>query len=265
MCLLFLVPQIVYASDTNPENELIGKFTVKIDDYVYVFIQPAIIENEEIYFPMRSLLKSFGIQVAWNEKESTAIVSSDEKEYLIDMDLTNLSVNLTDESDLPLKMMNSRTYIPLSYLKEILEYDFSWDEESKTLHAVRIPGSANILKNLLEAPEYRVVETFTGIASWYGGKFHGRKTNNGEIFDENGFTAAHRTLPFNTYLRVTFIKANESTIVRVNDRGPHVEGRILDLSKGAAEEIGLKPHGLGEVKVEVLADYKEEADRKSVV
>lgn len=259
LCLLFLVPQIAFAGDINPEDELIGKFTVKIDDRVFIFIQAAVIENEEIYFPMRSVLKRFGVQIAWNEKDSTAIVSSDEKEYLIDMDLTNLSVSLADESESSLKMIDSRAYIPLSFLKEILDYDFSWDAESQTLNAVRVPGSVSILKNLPEAPQYKVIDTFTGIASWYGGKFHGRKTNNGEIFDENGLTAAHRTLPFNTYLRVTFLKANESTIVRVNDRGPHIDGRILDLSKGAAEEIGLRPHGLGEVKVEVLADYKEEA------
>ncbi|KJS81791.1 MAG: hypothetical protein JM58_16120 [Peptococcaceae bacterium BICA1-8] len=116
-----------------------------------------------------------------------------------------------------------------------------------------------MFKNLPEAPEYEVVETFSGVASWYGGKFHGRETTSGEIFDENGLTAAHRTLPFHTYLRVTFIETNESTIVKVNDRGPHIAGRILDLSKGAAEEIGLRSHGLGEVKIEVLNNYEVEA------
>ncbi|KJS23257.1 MAG: hypothetical protein VR72_02230 [Clostridiaceae bacterium BRH_c20a] len=175
------------------------------------------------------------------------------------MDLTNSYINLPDSLVVPIKIINSHTYIPMSFLKETLNFHFSWDSESNSLYAVRIPDSATIFKNLPEAPEYEVVETFSGVASWYGGKFHGRETTSGEIFDENGLTAAHRTLPFNTYLRVTFIETNASTIVKVNDRGPHIAGRILDLSKGAAEEIGLRPHGLGEVKVEVLNNYEVEA------
>lgn len=208
---------------------------------------------------MRALLSAFGAQIAWDQEESSTIIRADKKKYLIAMDLTNLSANLDEDSDFSLKMINSRAYITVSFIKQILNFDLTWDDESKTLQAVRIPGSTSVFKNLPEAPEFEVIETFTGVASWYGGKFHGRKTNNGEIFDENGLTAAHRTLPFNTYLRVTFLQENESTIVRVNDRGPHVAGRILDLSKGAAEEIGLRPHGLGEVKVEVLANYKADA------
>lgn len=251
-----MVPQLVFANDTNLESELFGKFTVTIDDRVNVFIQPAIQEDEEVYLPLRSLFRIFGAQIAWNQNESTTTVLADEKEYLLPMNLTNLTANINNESVISLKMINSHAYIPVSFIKEIMNFDFSWDDESKTLYAVRLPDTATIFINLPEAPKYRVVETFTGIASWYGGKFHGRMTNNGEIFDENGFTAAHRTLPFNTYLRVTFLQKNESTIVRINDRGPHIAGRILDLSKGAAEEIGLRPHGLGEVKIEVLANYK---------
>lgn len=254
-----MVPQAVFADDIILGSELFGKFTVTVDGHVTVFIQPAIQENEEVYFPLRSFLKTFGAQITWNQKESTTTILADEKEYLLPMDLVNLTANIDQDSIVDMKMFNSRTYIPLSFIKEIMNYDFSWDYESKTLLAVKKPDSPIIFKNLPEAPEYRVVETFTGIASWYGGKFHGRMTNNGEIFDENGFTAAHRTLPFNTYLRVTFLEKNESTIVRINDRGPHIPGRILDLSKGAAEEIGLRPHGLGEVKIEVLANYDADA------
>jgi len=208
---------------------------------------------------MRSFLSAFGANVSWDQKISAAQIIADEKEYLIEMDLANLLAKPNEDSVVSLKMIQSRTYIPLSFIREILNYDFFWDDESKTLTAVRLPDSAAVFKNLPDAPEFKVIDTFTGVASWYGGKFHGRETNNGEIFDENGLTAAHRTLPFNTYLRVTFLKSNESTIVRINDRGPHIAGRILDLSKGAAEEIGLRPHGLGEVKVEVLADYKADA------
>lgn len=83
----------------------------------------------------------------------------------------------------------------------------------------------------------RTGQILSGYASWYGEAFHGRPTASGEVFDQYGFTCAHRTLPFGTWLRVTF--KDRSVIVKVNDRGPFVSGRFLDLSRGAAEAIGL--------------------------
>jgi rare lipoprotein A len=74
----------------------------------------------------------------------------------------------------------------------------------------------------------------SGIASWYGGYFHGRLTANGEIYNQDDFTVAHRTLPFNTYLKVTNLENNKSVVVRVNDRGPYIAPRSLDLSRTAA-------------------------------
>lgn len=89
-----------------------------------------------------------------------------------------------------------------------------------------------------------------GLCSYYGKKFHGRKTANGEIFDMYAMTAAHKALPFNTYIKVTNLKNHKSVIVRINDRGPFVGKRILDLSYGAAREIGLGRAGVGKVKIE---------------
>lgn len=263
LCFFFLIPQLALADDVNPGNETIGgglinQFTVTINGQATVFTQPALQENEEVFFPFRALLRVFGAEIEWNSHEGATRIAADEKEYLLKMDLANLKVIVDENTTFALKMINSHAHIPLSLVQKIMNYDFSWDEETKNLHVERTPASFTIFRDLREAPQYRVVETFTGTASWYGGKFHGRETNNGEIFDENGFTAAHRTLPFNTYLRVTFLGSNKSTVVRINDRGPHVSGRILDLSRGAAEEIGLRPHGLGEVKVEVLSGYQPE-------
>lgn len=87
-------------------------------------------------------------------------------------------------------------------------------------------------------------------ASWYGPKFHGRPTSSGERFDMHGLTAAHKTLNFGTKLRVTNPDTDRSVIVTVNDRGPFIRGRDLDLSYGAAKEIGLVEKGVGKVKVE---------------
>ena len=92
-----------------------------------------------------------------------------------------------------------------------------------------------------------------GYASWYGGKFHGRRTASGEIFDTNRLTAAHKTLPFGTIVRVTNIANGKFTFVRINDRGPFVPGRIIDLSKAAAEEIGMLGTGIALVRLDIVA------------
>jgi rare lipoprotein A len=92
----------------------------------------------------------------------------------------------------------------------------------------------------------------SGIASWYGGKFHGRKTANGETYDMYGLTAAHKTLPFGTLLRVTDIETGRFVHVRVNDRGPFVHGRIIDLSFGAAEWLGIGNKGVANVIIEIV-------------
>ena len=91
-----------------------------------------------------------------------------------------------------------------------------------------------------------------GIGSWYGTKFHGRKTSNGEIFDLYAATAAHKTLPIPSYARVTNLENGRSIVVRVNDRGPFHSDRIIDLSYGAAVKLGYMAQGTAQVEVEVL-------------
>jgi len=94
----------------------------------------------------------------------------------------------------------------------------------------------------------------TGIASWYGPDFHGKYTANGEVFDQNGVTAAHRTLPMPSIIRVTNLENGRSIEVKINDRGPFAHGRILDLSKHAAELLGMDLQGTARVRVQILAD-----------
>lgn len=92
----------------------------------------------------------------------------------------------------------------------------------------------------------------SGIASWYGPDFHGKKTSNGEIYDMHGLTAAHKTLPMNTVVKVTNLNNSKEVIVRINDRGPFVQDRIIDLSKSAANKINLIGTGTAPVKVQVI-------------
>lgn len=95
--------------------------------------------------------------------------------------------------------------------------------------------------------------TQTGVASWYGPGFHGRQTANGEIYDQYGLTAAHRTLPLGTWVRVTDVASERAVVVRVNDRGPYVDDRVIDLSLAAAQRIDLVRAGIAPVRIEVLA------------
>lgn len=89
-------------------------------------------------------------------------------------------------------------------------------------------------------------------ASWYGPGFHGRKTANGEVYDQNSFTAAHKSLKFGTLLKITNLKNNKSVVIRINDRGPYIHGRDLDLSKAAAIELGMVKKGVAKIKVEEI-------------
>jgi rare lipoprotein A len=91
-----------------------------------------------------------------------------------------------------------------------------------------------------------------GIASWYGDPFHGRQTANGEIYDMNDLTAAHKTLPMPVYVRVTNLENGRSLVLRVNDRGPFVSGRIIDVSRRAAQLLGFQQQGTTRVRVQVV-------------
>ncbi len=93
-----------------------------------------------------------------------------------------------------------------------------------------------------------------GVASWYGVPFNGRRTSNGEIYDMHTFTAAHRTLPFNTVVRVTNMRNGKQTEVRINDRGPFVANRIIDLSMAASEAIEMIGTGTAQVRLEIVSE-----------
>lgn len=103
-----------------------------------------------------------------------------------------------------------------------------------------------------QPPEPRPSETLQGIASWYGEEFAGRTTANGEIFDPSLLTAAHRTFPFGTVLDVTNAKTAQTVRVRVNDRGPYIGNRVIDLSYAAAQQIGLIEPGIGTVEIMIV-------------
>lgn len=121
--------------------------------------------------------------------------------------------------------------------------------EIQTLTEEFIPITENSNVNI---STIRYVDLGTMRTSWYGPRFHGRFTANGEIYDQTAFTAAHKSLKFGTILKVTNPINRKSIIVRINDRGPYIPGRQLDLSKAAAEELDLLTNGVKRLKVEEI-------------
>jgi rare lipoprotein A len=113
-----------------------------------------------------------------------------------------------------------------------------------------IPAPANIKPLMVEE----------GIASWYGPPYHNRKASNGETYNMHAMTAAHRTLPLNSVVRVTNLKTNSTALVRITDRGPFIAGRIIDLSLAAAKKLDVWKAGLAQVRVEVLDTPKDIAN-----
>ena len=109
-----------------------------------------------------------------------------------------------------------------------------------------------ITKNKKKSSFNKSKKMYKGISSYYGEKFHGKLTANGEIFDMYGVTAAHKEFPFNTVARVTNENNGKSLIIRINDRGPYIDGRILDCSFGAAKKLGFVSDGMAPVKIEIM-------------
>lgn len=104
----------------------------------------------------------------------------------------------------------------------------------------------------------------SGIASWYGPNFHGKLTANGERYDMNAYTAAHKTLPFNTVLRVDNVENGKSVVVRINDRGPYIPNRIIDLSRRAAEELDMISSGTASVRLLLVREGDRPVDVQNI-
>lgn len=142
--------------------------------------------------------------------------------------------------------------------------DPATDALQVTNHLRRLLGNAPALTEITRQPQPQIIQQATqvvaqavkvgsrGMASWYGPGFHGRRTANGERFNQNALTAAHRSLPFGTKVRVTNTRTGRSVVVRITDRGPFTGGRVIDLSAAAARIVGVMQSGVAPVTLEVL-------------
>lgn len=133
---------------------------------------------------------------------------------------------------------------------------FSPDGKRKLAPTVKL-GQSYTVGGITYVPRYQPNYDETGMASWYGPGFHGGKTANGERFSTHDYTAAHTTLPMPSIVKVTYLKTGRSAYARVNDRGPFAHGRIIDLSKAVADDIGLSRDGIGKVRVQYMPAESE--------
>lgn len=124
--------------------------------------------------------------------------------------------------------------------------------EPEVAIGIDLPDVPIVAAFAVPEPELPIGWREEGIASWYGPNFAGRPTATGEIFDPSRLTAAHKTLPFQTLVRVINLDNGRSVVVRINDRGPFIEGRIIDLSRGAAEVVGMISSGTAQVRLELV-------------
>ncbi len=146
-------------------------------------------------------------------------------------------------------MQHGKSYICVSLL--LLLFLSACGTSSPPYQGIKI-GKPYVVAGHVYVPRYTPDYDETGIASWYGPGFHGGHTASGERYDQNDITAAHRTLPLPSLVRVTNLDNGRSAIIRINDRGPFAHGRIIDLSRGAAEKLGVLRTGTAKVRVQFL-------------
>lgn len=179
------------------------------------------------------------IEVRWNDADDAFVVSlADEDLVVVDGD-TILPDTTNNPGDDALQIANR--------LRRLL----GGAEPLAEIPGRPRPGAPS--SEAAPSGNWNVVSVQTGRASWYGPGLHGRRTASGEVFNQNALTAAHRTLPFGTTVRVTNVSNNRQVILRINDRGPFSRDRVIDLSAAAAREIGLDRAGVGAVRIEVLS------------
>ncbi|NJK28836.1 MAG: septal ring lytic transglycosylase RlpA family protein [Acaryochloris sp. SU_5_25] len=176
----------------------------------------------------RDGMKADTIRVIWDKERQSYVIQAN-KDHLLEMSkLTILPKTTQDMGDDALKITN------------LLRRQLG-DAQPLT----GIPGRP---QPVATAPAYQI----SGEASWYGPGFHGNYTASGEVYNQNALTAAHKTLPFGTRVRVTNLYNGQSVVVRINDRGPFTAGRVIDLSQGAAQVIGVTSSGVAPVRVDIL-------------
>ncbi len=203
---------------------------------------------------MRIRLFTVAILVTFNAAANAGLVSSQSLTAPFDVNVLGSStLNLDNQISTvnAIALATTPQSVTQSNTDSLVSSDVSKSTDNDAAKPSSQTNNAGVL-NRLSSVASDTVRKFkqTGIASWYGHQFNGRKTANGERFDMNAMTAAHRSLPLPCFIRVTNKENGKSVIVKVNDRGPYAGNRILDLSYGAAKKLGIVHQGMGNVIIE---------------
>jgi competence ComEA-like helix-hairpin-helix protein len=235
----------------------IGSYLPTVDDMPVSIDVPAMVIGGRTYIPLRFAAESLGCHVSWDAEGNTVLITtvSAAAEGVVEEHDWNYSGKININSAGLENLLGIEGFCEAA-AGEIIKYRdangiFKTFEEIKNVTSM----SGDLFELLVSNTQ--IVYTEEGIGSWYGAKFHGNRTFFGEIYDMNLHTAAHPTLPLGTMVKVTFPQTGRSVWVRVNDRGPCTvrhPNRIIDLSLAASDIIGLTPHGIGWVKLEVVRE-----------
>ena len=268
-----------YNAEETELTIVYGKQTVKCEN-------AAIKSGDVTYLPLREVLDAYGADVSWavGEAEDKVIVTAGKNRYQMVVNLDKCEAYGLDNRTYTLKYEGNIIYLPVHFYSDLVNCGLVWnreqclltlnDKEKKEGTTIFNPtnGGISYIK-VMNLPEYVKTaapavsrssgiqsraavtgEVFEqGVASYYGAKFHGRRTSSGEAYNKDGYTAAHKTLPFGTIVRVTAVWNQKSVDVKINDRGPFSHGRVIDISTAAAREIGMISKGIGHVQLQVVS------------
>lgn len=284
---LFTLTMPVYAAEALEDNNSVQEADAAVEYLTVVYgAKTVTCENEIIidgdftFLPLQEVLEVYGATLSWaeDEAETKVIITAGQDRCQMVVDLEKQIAYGLDGKEFLLRHKDDMLYLPIHFFVQFVNCDFAWDKDSYTLAFYPDKVKADALKTdanglstthrwIMNLPVYEktlpsrysgmrmgngeILET--GKASYYGGKLHGRKTASGERYDQNALTAAHKTLPFGTIVRVT-AEWNQKTVeVRITDRGPFKKGRVIDLSTAAAAELEMLSKGVGDVTLEVIA------------
>lgn len=262
------------------------KLTIVYGDRQVVCENAAIRSGDVTYLPMREVMEAYELTLEWavGEAEEKVVLITKQGRYQVVMDLKKAVAYGLNEKTYLMKHEDSVVYLPVNFFADVFNCSVSWDSESGVfaILADKKKQEATIFnektggisyKILVNLPEYEKTvssrsaalasrQTISstsstvyekGIASYYGGKFHGRRTSSGAVYDMHAMTAAHKTLPFGTVVRVTALWNGKTVDVKITDRGPYSQGRVIDLSTAAAKQIDMMGKGIGPVSLTIVS------------
>lgn len=293
LSLLLLVVPVSAATEEEPAKNDAGAFyednsCLKIEyGNKNVKCKNAAIKSGDLtYLPLREVLNAYGLEISWakGEAEDKVIVTAEGKRFQIVVDQKKLTAKGLDKEPYSMKQKDGTLYLPVHFYADLVNCSTSWNPEKNLLtfneadkkdgaKVVNEKDNTVTYKKVMNLPDYKktVAPTVSrtdgpakrpassgkiferGTASYYGKAAHGNLTASGERFNMNALTAAHKTLPFGTVVRVKADWNGKTVDVRITDRGPFGPGRVIDLSSAAASKLGMLSRGVGPVTLEVIS------------